>query len=226
MTPLPNSTNPDPTQGLPVFSAQEIFYRRFPLWKRILDICGALVCIVLSSPIMLVTAIAIKLDSRGQVFFIQKRAGLGEAPFNCYKFRSMHEGADQMRAALLSHNERNGPVFKMKDDPRITRVGKIIRKWSIDEIPQFFNVLKGDMSLVGPRPPVLDEVTHYLNWQSRRLEIKPGITCLWQVYKRHSSSFEDWVRLDIEYSKNVSIFLDLKILLLTLPAVLSRRGAQ
>jgi lipopolysaccharide/colanic/teichoic acid biosynthesis glycosyltransferase len=200
--------------------------RPIPVWKRSMDIVGAIVGLVVFSPIMLAIAIVIKLTSKGPIIFIQERAGLGGKPFNFYKFRSMVIDADARKKDLIEFNERTGPVFKMTDDPRVTPVGKFIRKWSLDELPQFYNVLKGDMSLVGPRPPTLDEVAQYYNWQDMRLEINPGITCLWQIYGRHKSSFDDWVRLDIEYSRRQSLLLDLKILLLTLPAVLSRRGAR
>ena len=201
------------------------FTRNIPIWKRSMDIIGAVVAILIFSPIMALVAIAVKLESSGNIFFKQKRAGINGIPFVCYKFRSMDEGADKMRDDLERFNERTGPVFKMAEDPRVTRVGKFIRKWSLDEMPQFYNVLKGDMSIVGPRPPIVDEVMQYQHWQERRLNLNPGITCLWQIYARHKASFEDWVRLDIEYQINFSFWLDLKILALTLPAVLSRRGA-
>jgi lipopolysaccharide/colanic/teichoic acid biosynthesis glycosyltransferase len=133
--------------------------------------------------------------------------------------------ADQRKHELMEHNHRTGPVFKMVDDPRITRVGKFLRKWSIDELPQLFNVLKGDMSLVGPRPPTLDEVQEYKLWHDRRLEVTPGITCLWQITARHDKCFERWVRLDLEYARRRSLWLDLQILFKTVPAVLSKKGA-
>jgi lipopolysaccharide/colanic/teichoic acid biosynthesis glycosyltransferase len=205
---------------------KNLFTREMPLWKRIVDIVGSVLFIILFSPIMLVTVVAIKLTSKGPVIFKQQRAGIGGKPFTCYKFRSMVVDAEEKKRELLKHNQRTGPVFKMENDPRVTRVGRIIRKWSLDEMVQFFNVLKGDMSLVGPRPPTMDEVPEYINWHSRRLDIKPGITCIWQVYSRHNKCFENWVRQDIEYAQKRSFWLDLKILLLTLPAVLSRRGAQ
>jgi lipopolysaccharide/colanic/teichoic acid biosynthesis glycosyltransferase len=208
-----------------VIGAKFLFTRKIPIWKRTMDIMGAIVAIIIFSPIMALVAISIKIETPGTIFFKQKRAGIGGIPFVCYKFRSMCEGANRMRGGLERFNERTGPVFKMSEDPRVTRVGKLIRKWSLDEMPQFFNVLKGDMSIVGPRPPIIDEVMQYSYWQGRRLDVKPGITCLWQVYARHKASFEDWVRLDIEYQRKFSFWLDLKILALTLPAVLSRRGA-
>jgi len=205
---------------------EPFLFRPIPVWKRGMDIVGAIVGLVVFAPIMLVVAIAIKITSKGPVIFKQERAGLGGKTFNFYKFRSMAVDAEAKKKELIEFNERTGPVFKMTDDPRVTPVGKFIRKWSIDELPQFYNVLKGDMSLVGPRPPLPDEVAQYYNWQDMRLEIKPGITCLWQINARHKSSFDDWVRLDIEYSRKQSLLLDLKILLLTPSAVLSRRGAR
>ncbi len=205
---------------------EQIFVRRIPIWKRAMDIVGALVGLTVFSPLMLAVAIAIKLTSKGPVIFKQKRAGLGGKPFTFYKFRSMVIDAEEKKKQLMQFNFRTGPVFKMNDDPRVIPVGKFIRKWSFDELPQFYNVLKGDMSLVGPRPPTLDEVPQYDNWQKRRLEVKPGITCLWQINARHESDFDNWVRLDIEYVKKKSLLLDIKILLLTLPAVLSRKGAH
>ena len=138
----------------------------------------------------------------------------------------MNVDADEKKSELLQFNERTGPVFKMENDPRVTRLGFFLRKWSLDELPQFINVLLGDMSLVGPRPPTLDEVEKYQSWHNYRLEIKPGITCIWQVYARHEKSFENWVRLDIKYRKEQSLLLDMKLIALTLPAVLSRRGAS
>jgi len=220
-TGMPNQAFSKPVNGL-----EQIFIRRIPFYKRVMDIVGAVVGLTVFSPLMLAVTIAIKLTSKGPVIFKQKRAGLGGKPFTFYKFRSMVLDAEDKKKQLMKFNFRTGPVFKMNKDPRITTVGKFIRKWSFDELPQFYNVLKGDMSLVGPRPPTLDEVPQYDNWQNRRLEVKPGITCLWQISARHKSSFEDWVRLDIEYVRNQSLLLDFKILILTLPAVLSRKGAH
>lgn len=210
----------------PVNGLEQIFVRRIPLWKRGMDILGAIVGLVVFSPVMLAVTIAIKLTSKGPVIFKQKRAGLGGKPFTFYKFRSMVIDAEDKKKQLMKFNFRTGPVFKMNNDPRITTVGKFIRKSSLDELPQFYNVLRGDMSLVGPRPPTLDEVPQYDSWQNRRLEVKPGITCIWQISARHDSDFDNWVRLDIEYVKKKSLLLDIKILLLTMPAVLSRKGAH
>jgi len=205
---------------------KNLFTKKAPAWKRIVDIVGSSLLILVFSPFMIATAAAIKLTSKGPVIFKQQRAGVGGKPFTFYKFRSMVTDAEEKKKELLKYNLRTGPVFKMVNDPRVTLVGNIIRKWSLDEMPQFFNVLKGDMSLVGPRPPTLDEVPKYINWHKRRLDLKPGITCIWQIYARHNKCFENWVRLDIEYARSQSFLLDLKILLLTVPAVISQKGAQ
>ena len=172
-----------------------------------------------------VIALAIKVDSRGPVIFKQTRVGRAGKTFTNYKFRGMVADAERQLAKLKKYNEASGPVFKMKDDPRVTRVGRFIRKTSLDELPQIFNVVKGDMSLVGPRPPLPSEVKQYTREQRRRLTIKPGITGPWQVSGRSDISFDEWVRLDTYYIQNWSLLLDLTILLKTLGAVLTRRGA-
>ncbi|SCX07435.1 exopolysaccharide biosynthesis polyprenyl glycosylphosphotransferase [Lachnospiraceae bacterium YSD2013] len=195
--------------------------------KRIMDIAGSLVGIVLSSPIMLITALAIKLDSPGPVFFKQTRVGKNGRHFKMYKFRSMCDGADAMKKDLMNQNEvEGGAMFKMKEDPRITKVGKFIRKTSIDELPQFFNILGGTMSLVGTRPPTLDEVEQYDASQWRRISIKPGLTGMWQVSGRSSiTDFDEVVKLDTEYIDNWSIFLDISILIKTVLSVFKKDGA-
>ena len=195
--------------------------------KRLMDILGGLVGIILSSPIMLVTAIAIKLDSKGPVIFKQTRVGQNGRNFKIYKFRSMYVDAEERKKELMAQNEIEGGVmFKMKDDPRITRVGKIIRKLSIDELPQFFNILLGSMSLVGTRPPTLDEVEKYKRDQWRRISIKPGLTGMWQVNGRSSiQNFDEIVELDVEYIDNWSLFLDIKILFKTVWVIIARKGA-
>ena len=199
--------------------------RPLPIWKRAMDIVGATVALIVFLPIMIAVAIAIKLTSKGPILFKQQRAGLGGIPFTFYKFRSMVIDAEDRKEDLLKHNERTGPAFKMTNDPRVTRVGNFIRKWSMDELPQLFNVVCGDISLVGPRPLPVNEALQHNQWQDRRLSVTPGITCLWQVYARHDTCFDRWTRLDIEYINERSPLLDLKILLKTLPAVLSRKGA-
>ena len=193
--------------------------------KRALDVFGSAVALVLSAPVLLLAALAIKLETRGPVFYKSTRIGRGGRPFTFYKLRSMVNGADRHRHHLTHLNEADGPIFKMCNDPRTTRVGRFLRTSSIDEIPQFFHVLSGDMSLVGPRPPLPEEVAQYEPWQMRRLDVRPGLTCLWQISGRSRIGFQEWMRLDLEYIRRRSMALDLKILLRTIPAVLSREGA-
>jgi exopolysaccharide biosynthesis polyprenyl glycosylphosphotransferase len=210
----------------PVEKLNVFFVKGCPWWKRAMDIVLSTAAVLTLLPIMIPIAIAVKLTSKGPLIFKQKRVGLGGRTFNIYKFRSMVVDAEEQKELLMKLNERQGPVFKLKDDPRATRIGSIIRRWSLDELPQFFNVLFGHMSLVGPRPPIVEEVSYYENWQERRIEVKPGITCLWQVYARHDNDFDNWMRLDMEYIRNQSFWLDVKLLALTIPAVLSRKGAS
>jgi exopolysaccharide biosynthesis polyprenyl glycosylphosphotransferase len=192
--------------------------------KRAVDIAGSLVGLVVLSPILLVTALAIRLRDGPPVLFRQTRAGVQGRPFTIYKFRSMVRGAEEHLADVQHLNERNGIVFKAADDPRVTRLGRTLRATSIDELPQLWNVLKGDMSLVGPRPPLVTEVAEYDVWHRRRLSMKPGITGLWQVEARHEPEFDRWVERDLAYIDRWSLLLDLKILLRTVPAVLGRTG--
>ena len=196
------------------------------LAKRVTDLAGSIVAMVVLAPVFVISAILVKVTSRGPVFFTQERTGLNGRTFTLYKFRSMYKDAEARRAALADRNEMSGPVFKIKDDPRITPVGKWMRRFSIDEIPQFWNVLAGDMSLVGPRPPIPAEVKKYERWQRRRLSMKPGITCLWQVSGRNAIDFDDWMRLDLAYIDTWSLRLDVQILLRTVPVVLTARGAH
>ena len=196
------------------------------LLKRLLDIVATLVALLLLSPIFIVTYIWIKLEDPGPAFFMQERVGKWGALFTMYKFRSMVMNADKLKDELLDQNESGaGVIFKMKDDPRITKVGKVIRKFSIDELPQLFNVIKGDMSLVGPRPPLPREVAEYTLEDRRRLDATPGITGLWQVSGRSDIDFEGQVRLDVQYIRNQGVISDLIILLKTIPAVLLGKGA-
>jgi exopolysaccharide biosynthesis polyprenyl glycosylphosphotransferase len=197
----------------------------YPFAKRAFDVVGAFAGLALAAPLMAIVAIVIKLTSRGPVLFSQLRCGRAGRPFRLYKFRSMTEEAEEVRASLVTANEVTGPVFKIRGDPRVTPIGRFIRKYSIDELPQLLNVLQGDMALVGPRPPIPSEVEHYEPWQLRRLEAKPGLTCIWQVSGRSDIGFEDWVRMDIEYIDTMSFWLDLKLLLRTVPAVITARGA-
>jgi len=181
---------------------------------------------IINHPVFLLTAIAIKLTSPGPIFFVQDRVGLNKRRFCMYKFRTMIPDAEKKQDELEDFNEASGPVFKIKNDPRITPIGRILRKLSIDELPQLFNVLKGDMSLVGPRPlPIRDYNGFSEDWHRRRFSIRPGITCLWQVNGRSDTSFEEWIKLDMEYIDNWSLWMDMKILLLTVPAVIKGSGA-
>jgi exopolysaccharide biosynthesis polyprenyl glycosylphosphotransferase len=193
--------------------------------KRMIDVVGALLSLIVLSPLMALVAIVIKLESRGPVLYRSTRIGKDGRPFTFLKFRSMVDGADQHRDTLSHLNEMDGPTFKICRDPRVTRIGRFLRATSVDEIPQFLNVLRGEMSLVGPRPPIPEEVAQYEPWQYRRLDVRPGITCLWQISGRSTLSFKEWMRLDLEYIKHQSFWLDMRILLRTIPAVLSREGA-
>lgn len=197
----------------------------YQLMKRAIDIIGAAALLLVLSPIFLLIAICIRIDSRGPIIFRQKRLGFKGRGFVFYKFRSMSTDAEASRGEILHLNEVSGPIFKMKNDPRITRIGRFMRRYSIDELPQIFNVLKGDMSFVGPRPPLPDEVEDYEDWQLQRLSITPGITCLWQISGRSNIGFDEWVQLDIKYINTRSLWLDLVILAKTIPAVLTGDGA-
>ncbi len=193
--------------------------------KRILDILFSGAGILLFLPLMLPLAILIRLESDGPIFFKQIRVGRNRRHFVCYKFRSMVNDAETLKEEIGYMNEAEGPMFKIRNDPRITPLGSFLRRSSLDELPQLFNVLKGDMSIVGPRPQIPSEVEDYEPWHYRRLEVTPGITCLWQVSGRSSIGFDEWMRLDMEYVKMRSFLFDLKILLRTLPAIIARRGA-
>lgn len=197
----------------------------YEVTKRCMDVIVSLVLLVLLLPLMLLVALAIRLDSPGAALLKQKRIGRGRVPFDCYKFRSMCVDAETKRKALAHRNEMTGPVFKIRSDPRVTRVGRVLRKYSLDELPQLINVLKGEMSLVGPRPPLPEEVERYEPRHMKRLEVKPGLTCIWQVSGRNEIGFERWVELDIEYIEHRSLWLDLVILARTVPAVITARGA-
>jgi exopolysaccharide biosynthesis polyprenyl glycosylphosphotransferase len=193
--------------------------------KRVFDIALSIFALVLAAPVMIAIAIAIRLEDGGPVFYISERVGKKGTTFGCFKFRSMVLNADKIKAQLAAQNERSGILFKMKDDPRITKVGRFLRKYSLDELPQLFNVLQGDMSVVGPRPPIASEVAKYEIDHFRRLEVLPGLTGLWQVRARQDPSFERYIALDTAYVENWSFWLDLKIILLTASAVLRGTGA-
>src|SRR5690606_5096305 len=215
-----------PVAGLPLIHVEAPEFRGTrKLIKGFVDRALALVGLILALPVFAIIAIAVKLDSPGPVLFRQVRVGLGGRQFNVYKFRTMAVAADKMLARRAARDETAGLLFKMRNDPRVTRVGRVLRKWSLDELPQLLNVLRGDMSLVGPRPPLPSEVARYNGDVARRLLVKPGMTGLWQVSGRSDLSWEDGIRLDLYYVENWSLAVDLTILWKTIGAVLQRRGA-
>jgi exopolysaccharide biosynthesis polyprenyl glycosylphosphotransferase len=199
--------------------------RTFDILKRFMDIAVATLILLLVLPVMPVIILLIKLDSPGPVLFRQKRVGKDGREFDFFKFRSMHLGAENVIASLRPLSGVDGPVFKLKEDPRITGTGRFLRRSSLDELPQLLNVLKGDMSIVGPRPNLPSEVSQYLPWQKRRLDVTPGITCYWQIAGRSHIGFQEWMRLDLEYIRSRSLVTDIKIMLKTIPAVIARKGA-
>lgn len=212
--------------GLPMLAYAPVRHQPEALGvKRALDIAVAIVGIVLTGPIMLICAGVIRLTSGSPVLFHQLRSGLNGRTFVMYKFRTMEEGAERRQAEIAHLNESDGPVFKVVDDPRVTRIGRFLRQWSLDELPQLFNVLKGDMAVVGPRPPIPAEVARYDRWQRRRLSMRPGLTCLWQIKGRHRIGFEEWMRLDLYYIDHWSLRLDFLIFCRTIPTVLGGTGA-
>jgi len=217
----------DELEGLPVMTIQSGPADSWPLTvKRVIDIVGSAALLAALAPFFAVVALLIKSDSSGSVFFTQERVGYNKRRFKMIKFRTMIVDAERQQELLEHMNEVEGPVFKIKKDPRITRVGAFLRRFSIDELPQLVNVLKGDMSLVGPRPlPVRDVERIDIQWHKRRFSIKPGITCLWQVNGRSNVSFNEWVRMDLDYIDKWSLGLDFLILLKTIPAVLRGPGA-
>ncbi len=194
--------------------------------KRLLDIAASTVALVVLAPLLVVVALGIKATSKGPVFFKQQRVGMHGRLFHMLKFRSMVTDAERLKKALMAKNEQTGPVFKMARDPRVTDIGRFLRKYSIDELPQLVNVLRGDMALVGPRPPVPSEVAKYEPWQRRRLSVRPGLTCVWQVSGRNQISFEEWMYLDMQYIDNWSLREDLSLIFRTVPVVLTGRGAS
>lgn len=194
--------------------------------KRFLDIVGSLVGVIVLFPVFLLVAVLIKLDSKGPIIFSQKRVGLKGKLFNMYKFRSMIVNAEELKTRLKEHNEMSGPMFKMKNDPRITSIGKFIRKTSIDELPQLINVLKGEMSLVGPRPSLENEVLQFEPWMMERLTVKPGLTCYWQVSGRNAIDFVDWMGLDIKYVRERSFLIDLKLIFRTFFMLFGDKNAR
>jgi lipopolysaccharide/colanic/teichoic acid biosynthesis glycosyltransferase len=208
----------------PVHAMEGLFMIRLPVWKRALDVAGASSGLILLSPLLVLVALAVRASSRGPVFFKQARAGLGGRRFLMYKFRTMYEGAEAAQQELLALNERDGPAFKIHCDPRVTRVGRFLRSTGLDELPQLWNVLRNDMSLVGPRPLPCGESSRCSRWQRRRLDVTPGLTCIWQVKRQLRTSFADWVRMDIDYIRSRSFAQDLKLVVQTVPSVLFGKG--
>jgi exopolysaccharide biosynthesis polyprenyl glycosylphosphotransferase len=216
----------EPIDGMALFSLRRHrFSRRQRVQKRCLDIVVTSIALVIGAPLMLAIALMVKLSSPGPVLFRQRRVGAQERDFTIFKFRTMVVNADAQRDGLLAHNEADGLLFKMRRDPRVTRVGRLLRRTSLDELPQLFNVLRGEMSLVGPRPALPEETTRYAELQRGRLRVKPGVTGLWQVNGRHDLAFEDYVRYDLFYVENWSLTMDLYILAKTIPALLTARGS-
>lgn len=200
-------------------SVMAVMLPEYPRWKRAIDVAVASIGIILALPLLVMCALLVKLSGPGQVIFSQRRTGYLGVPFTMYKFRSMVSDAEELKASLLQLNERDGPAFKMSDDPRTTMIGRFMRAIGLDELPQLFNVLRGDMALVGPRPLPVHEANQCLPWQKRRIEAKPGLTCFWQVDKSRDVAFEDWMRMDLKYARNTSPFLDLQLLVRTVSAV-------
>jgi lipopolysaccharide/colanic/teichoic acid biosynthesis glycosyltransferase len=203
-----------------------LLVRPLPLWKRMIDLVLGSIALVVATPVFLGAGLAIRISDGGPIFFRQRRAGLGGRPFTIFKFRTMVVDAEKKKAQLRSASEQDGPAFKIKHDPRITRVGRLLRETSLDELPQLVNVIKGDMSLVGPRPLPVEESDQCDAWHRRRLDVTPGLTCIWQVKGRSNVSFANWCRMDRTYIGRRSLWQDIKLIVLTVPSVLRRRGAQ
>jgi len=219
-----------PARPAPIVRVDDLrsfFLKPLPTWKRAMDILLSAAMLLVLSPVFLAVAIAVRVaGGPGPIIFRQPRAGRGGKPFTFFKFRTMVPNAEALKAALRTENEAEGPVFKMQNDPRVTSIGRVLRRTSLDELPQLWNVLKGDMSLVGPRPPTLDEIPAYAPWQARRLELTGGITGIWQTSGRHQVGFTDWMRMDVRYSTHRSLGMDVKLLAKTIWAVVGGRGAS
>jgi len=220
------SVDVDDLNGIPLIGFRDIAISGWKRWvKRTIDVVTALVALVVLSPVLALVGLAIVLESPGSPIFRQVRIGKGETPFVLYKFRSMHRAAQEQKQQLAALNEADGPLFKIKDDPRVTAVGRFLRRTSLDELPQLVNVLRGEMSIIGPRPPLPEEVEQYQDWHKKRLQISPGLTGLWQVSGRSELTFDEMVMLDLFYIENWSLGLDLRIALRTIPKVLLGDGA-
>ena len=224
---ISRNENKDFTEGIEISKILERESKLYLFIKRSIDIICSLAGIIVLSPIFLIVAILIKIeDPKGSIFFCQERNGQHPNTFKMYKFRSMVHNAEELLKDLQHKNEQTGPAFKMADDPRITKVGKFIRKTSLDELPQLFNILKGDMSLVGPRPPIPREVREYNPYQMQRLLVKPGLTCIWQVSGRNNIGFDEWVDMDLEYIKTRNLLLDIKLILKTVKVLFGDNNAS
>jgi lipopolysaccharide/colanic/teichoic acid biosynthesis glycosyltransferase len=220
-----DSARPPRPKHWSVQPMETLFIVKMPIWKRVLDVIGSAAGLMILSPVFVVVAVLVKLTSPGPIFYSQLRSGQGGKPFRIYKFRSMVVDADNRKQELMALNEQDGPAFKVRNDPRITKIGHFLRKTSIDELPQLWNVFWGDMTLVGPRAMYCPEMEACTPWQRRRLDVRQGITCIWQVRGRSSVPFDEWMRMDIQYIGKRSLWADFKLLMQTIPAVLFRRGA-
>ncbi|ETJ38684.1 MAG: sugar transferase [Intestinibacter bartlettii] len=224
---ISRNENKDFTEGIEISKILERESKLYLFIKRSIDIICSLAGIIVLSPVFLIVAVLIKIeDPKGSIFFCQERNGQHPNTFKMYKFRSMVHNAEELLKDLQHKNEQTGPAFKMADDPRITKVGKFIRKTSLDELPQLFNILKGDMSLVGPRPPIPREVREYNSYQMQRLLVKPGLTCIWQVSGRNNIGFDEWVDMDLEYIKTRNLLLDIKLILKTVKVLFGDSNAS
>ena len=201
-------------------------FRFYKFCKRMIDIIGSGIGLFLLSPIIAIVACAVKFTSKGPIFFSQKRVGKNGELFEMYKFRSMVVNAEELKEKLKSQNEMSGPMFKMKNDPRVTKVGRFIRKTSLDELPQLWNVFKGDMSLVGPRPSLPKEVKQFDDWMLKRLSVRPGLTCYWQVSGRNNIDFEDWMKLDVKYVEERNLWIDIKLIFKTVFVLFGDKNAH
>lgn len=207
---------------------REVYQKKSAVYKVIkrgMDIFLSCVALIGLSPVFLLTSVAIKLEDNGPIFFSQPRAGKDMKPFKMYKFRSMYVNADDEFDEMMKENEQTGPAFKIKDDPRVTKVGKIIRRLSVDELPQLVNIIKGDMSIVGPRPILTFQMEECSRYERQRLIVKPGLTCYWQISGRADVKWEEWVELDLNYIEDMSLWTDIKMIVKTIPAVVRREGA-
>ena len=211
---------------LEIESKSSVEFSLYEVIKRLIDFVCSFLGVLILSPLFVIIAIIIKTTSKGPVFFSQKRVGKDGKEFDMYKFRSMVVNAEELKEKLAAQNEMSGPMFKMKDDPRVTKVGKFIRKTSIDELPQLWNVLKGDMSLVGPRPSLPKEVAQFEDWMHKRLEAKPGLTCYWQVSGRNNIDFEDWMKLDCKYVDERNTWVDIKLIFKTVGVLFGDKNAH